>query len=46
MTAGAEVVEDYHTKGMTLGAHPVSFLRDELQERGLITSLAPSACST
>ena len=37
MTDGAEVVEDYNTKGLTLGAHPVSFLRDELKERGLIT---------
>ncbi len=37
MTAGAEVVEDYNATGLTLGAHPVSFIREELKERGLIT---------
>ena len=37
MTAGAEVVEDYNTVGLTLGSHPLSFLRAELAERGIIT---------
>ena len=30
MTAGSEVVEDYRHVGLTLRAHPVAFLRDEL----------------
>lgn len=30
MTAGREVVEDYSTVGLTLRAHPVTFLRQEL----------------
>lgn len=37
MTAGAQVVEDYNHLGLTLGPHPISFLRDDLAERGLIT---------
>jgi error-prone DNA polymerase len=37
MLAGAEVVEDYNHVGLTLGQHPISFLRPELQERGYIT---------
>jgi len=40
MTAGREVVEDYATTGLTLRAHPVSFLRRELQARGMITCAA------
>jgi error-prone DNA polymerase len=34
MTAGREVVEDYRTKGLTLRAHPLSFLRTDLAQRG------------
>jgi error-prone DNA polymerase len=37
MRPGAEVVEDYNTFGLSLRAHPLSFLRDDLKERGLIT---------
>lgn len=33
MTAGGEVVEDYGHIGLTLRAHPVSFLRDDLAKR-------------
>ncbi|WP_140987139.1 error-prone DNA polymerase [Asticcacaulis tiandongensis] len=39
MTEGAEVVEDYNHIGLTLGKHPVSFIRDDLTVRG-ITSCA------
>jgi error-prone DNA polymerase len=34
MTTGREVVEDYRSKGLSLRAHPVSFLRESLRERG------------
>lgn len=37
MTAGHEVVEDYTFTGLTLRQHPVSFLRSELIQRGIIT---------
>lgn len=40
--AGAEVVEDYRATGLTLRAHPVSFLRDELA-RNEITPCADLA---
>jgi error-prone DNA polymerase len=33
MTAGREVVEDYRSNGLTLRAHPLSFLRQELTRR-------------
>jgi error-prone DNA polymerase len=36
MTAGREVVEDYHSTQMTLRAHPLAFLRPELERRGII----------
>ena len=36
MTAGREVVEDYRSKGVTLRSHPLSFLRQDLAERGFI----------
>ena len=36
MSGGGEVVEDYQTTGLTLRAHPVSFLRAELAVRGMI----------
>ena len=35
MTDGREVVEDYRTTQLSLRAHPVSFLRDELSRRGV-----------
>ncbi|RYY26113.1 MAG: DNA polymerase III subunit alpha [Sphingomonadales bacterium] len=35
MTDGREVVEDYRTTQLSLRAHPVSFLRDELARRGV-----------
>jgi hypothetical protein len=34
MTAGREVVEDYRAIGLSLRAHPLSFLRERLPERG------------
>ncbi|THD60835.1 error-prone DNA polymerase [Phenylobacterium sp.] len=36
MTDGREVVEDYQTLGLSLRAHPVSFLRPELKARGIV----------
>jgi len=36
MTTGREVVEDYRSKGLSLRAHPVAFLRESLQERGFV----------
>ncbi|MGU3493962.1 error-prone DNA polymerase [Xanthobacteraceae bacterium A53D] len=37
MTAGSEVVEDYGHTGLTLRAHPVSFLREELRSRRIVS---------
>jgi error-prone DNA polymerase len=37
MTASREVVEDYAHMGLTLRAHPVSFLRHELRARRIAT---------
>jgi error-prone DNA polymerase len=37
MTAGGEVVQDYSHVGLSLRAHPVSFLRDDLRRRGIVT---------
>ena len=37
MGEGAEVVEDYRASGLSLRAHPVAFLRDELKARRMIT---------
>ncbi|MBG0808087.1 error-prone DNA polymerase [Methylosinus sp. H3A] len=37
MTAGREVVEDYGHVGLTLRAHPLSFLREDLRRRGIVT---------
>ena len=37
MTAGGEVVEDYGHVGLTLRAHPVSFLRNELSRQGMVS---------
>ena len=37
MTAASEVVEDYGHVGLTLRAHPLSFLRDDLRRRRIVT---------
>jgi error-prone DNA polymerase len=37
MTAGREVVEDYGHTGLTLRDHPVSFLRQDLRKRSIVT---------
>jgi len=36
MTAGGEVVEDYGHVGLTLRAHPLSFLREDLRQRRFV----------
>jgi error-prone DNA polymerase len=36
LTAGREVVEDYHATGLSLRSHPVSFLRNELRRRRIL----------
>jgi len=40
MTAGREVVEDYHSTQLTLRDHPLAFLRPELDRRGIIPCAA------
>ncbi|MBB2164615.1 error-prone DNA polymerase [Gluconacetobacter sp. 1b LMG 1731] len=35
LSEGGEVVEDYHTTGLSLRRHPVAFLRENLASRGL-----------
>jgi error-prone DNA polymerase len=37
MTGGREVVEDYVHMGLSLRAHPVSFLREELRRRKIVS---------
>ncbi|TGV15207.1 DNA polymerase III subunit alpha [Mesorhizobium sp. M8A.F.Ca.ET.173.01.1.1] len=37
MTAGGEVVEDYRHIGLTLRSHPVSFLREDLARRRIVS---------
>jgi error-prone DNA polymerase len=37
MTAGSEVVEDYGHVGLTLRAHPLRFLREDLRRRRIVT---------
>ena len=37
MTEGSNVVEDYGHTGLTLRAHPVSFLREDLTKRQIVT---------
>jgi error-prone DNA polymerase len=37
MTAGSEVVEDYGHVGLTLRTHPLSFLREDLRRRQIVT---------
>ncbi|MGN6690285.1 MAG: error-prone DNA polymerase [Sphingopyxis sp.] len=36
MTDGREVVEDYRATQLSLRAHPLSFLRDELEDMGIV----------
>src|SRR5205823_6845355 len=36
MPEGREVVEDYHSVGLSLREHPITFLRDELDGRGMV----------
>jgi error-prone DNA polymerase len=36
MTLGREVVEDYRSKGLSLRAHPLRFLRENLSQRGYV----------
>ena len=37
MTEGAEVVQDYRHSGLSLRAHPVAFLREDLARRRVVT---------
>lgn len=37
MTAGGEVVEDYRHVSLSLRSHPVSFLREDLRRRRIVT---------
>ncbi|MDC7675557.1 error-prone DNA polymerase [Asticcacaulis machinosus] len=37
MTDGANVVEDYNQVGFSRGAHPMTFLRSDLQAKGYVT---------
>ena len=37
MSAGREVVEDYRSTQLSLRAHPLAFLRPELERRGMVT---------
>jgi error-prone DNA polymerase len=37
MTAGSEVVQDYRNVGLTLRCHPLTFLRDDLKARKIVT---------
>jgi error-prone DNA polymerase len=37
MTAGSEVVEDYGHTGLSLRAHPASFLREDLRRRRIVS---------
>jgi error-prone DNA polymerase len=43
MTAGGEVVEDYGHVGLTLRSHPLSFLREDLRRRGIVTCVEAMA---
>jgi len=38
MTAGADVVADYQSTGLTLRQHPLAFLRGDLDRMGMITA--------
>jgi error-prone DNA polymerase len=39
MTAGSEVVEDYRHAGLSLRSHPVSFLREDLRRRRIVSCI-------
>ena len=39
MTSGSEVVEDYRHVGLTLRHHPLTFLRQDLKRRRMVTCL-------
>jgi peroxiredoxin len=39
MTSGSEVVEDYRHLGLTLRHHPLTFLREDLKRRRVVTCL-------
>lgn len=43
MSAGAEVVEDYGRVGLSLRAHPLSFLRQDLAARRVLSCAAATA---
>lgn len=43
LTAGREVVEDYRATQLSLRPHPVSFLREELTQRGAVSCGSLSA---
>jgi error-prone DNA polymerase len=45
MTMGREVVEDYRTKGLSLRAHPLAFLRQSLADRGYLPCAAAARAS-
>ena len=38
LSAGEQVVEDYASLRLTLRRHPISFLRDRLEQRGVVTA--------
>ena len=40
MTAGRQVVEDYRSTGLSLRSHPVSFLRQDLAQHGIVSCAA------
>ncbi|WP_323991817.1 error-prone DNA polymerase [Nguyenibacter sp. L1] len=43
LPAGAEVVDDYNMVGLSLRAHPVFFLREDLRQRGFVSCRAAMA---
>jgi len=44
MTEGREVVEDYRAVQLSLRRHPLAFLRQELDRRGIVTSAGLKHC--
>ena len=44
MTAGRQVVEDYRSTGLSLRHHPVSFLRSDLTQRGIVRCADLETC--
>src|SRR6185503_17238271 len=43
MTAGSEVIQDYRHVGLTLRAHPITFLRNDLTARKIVTCAQAAA---